>query len=84
MFVANADDVLDDEIMNLLKEKKPFWTESDYHKAADLLKQFRSRVLDVARQSLQGEINAIESQQKVRNEFEQWRIQVEAFVNRRD
>ena len=84
MFVANADDVLDDDIIRLLKGKTPSWTEREYQEAAELLKQFGLQVLEPVIRSIKGEIDTFESQEKVREGFDQWRIKFESFTRRKE
>ena len=83
MFLANADDVLEDDIINLLKEKNLNWTKKDLQEAADLLEQFGLKVMELFIRSVRDEIKTTESQQRFQHEFDQWKTKLEAFAKRK-
>jgi uncharacterized pyridoxal phosphate-containing UPF0001 family protein len=80
MFLANVDDILDNDVARLLKKKNPSWTEKECNEMAELLKQFGVQFFDLKIKTIMGIINPKESEQKIQQEFEQLKIKFEAFA----
>lgn len=83
IFVANVEDVLDDDLIRLLKKKNPSWTIKDCEEMAGMLRQFGFQIFDFLRQAIRGELNPDESQQKMQQELSQLRKQFEDFTKRK-
>lgn len=83
MFLANVDDILDDDVARLLKKKNPSWTEKECNEMADLLKQFGIQFFDLKLKTIMGKINPKESQERIQQEFEQLKMKFEAFAKRK-
>ena len=83
IFVADADDILDDDLAKALKSHNPSWTKKECREAADLMKQFGIQIFDAIIQTVTGEINTTESQRKFKQEFDQLKIKLEEFAKRK-
>lgn len=81
MFLANVDDILDDDLARLLKKKNPSWTEKECNEIADSLKQFKIQLSDLIVNTIMG--SPKESQEEIQKEFEQLKMKFEAFAKQK-
>ena len=84
MFIANADDMLEDDLVRLLKGKNPSWTIKDCEEVAVFLRRLGFQVFEVIKQTITREIDTKESQQKIQQEFDQCKMKLEALAKRKD
>ena len=83
MFIANSDDILEDDLIKLLKGNNPSWTIKDCEEVADLLKHFGFRIFELTKKTITGEINAAQSQQQIQQEFGQLKMDIDTLAKRK-